>query len=55
MNYISRHMEQEFGIPWMEYNFFGPTKQLNLIRKIASFFDETIQEKLKLLLLNILL
>ena len=25
MNYIARHMEQEFNVPWMEYNFFGPT------------------------------
>ncbi len=45
MNYISRHMEQEFGIPWMEYNFFGPSKTTASIRKIASFFDESIQEK----------
>ena len=45
MNYISRHMEQEFGIPWMEYNFFGPSKTTDSIRKIASFFDESIQEK----------
>ena len=26
MNYITRHMEEKFGIPWVEYNFFGPTK-----------------------------
>ncbi len=26
MNYISRHMEEKYGIPYMEYNFFGPTK-----------------------------
>ncbi len=26
MNYICRHMEEKYGIPWMEYNFFGPTK-----------------------------
>ncbi len=25
MNYISRHMEEKYGVPWMEYNFFGPT------------------------------
>jgi nitrogenase molybdenum-iron protein alpha chain len=25
MNYISRHMEEKYGIPWVEYNFFGPT------------------------------
>ncbi len=26
MNYISRHIEEKYGIPWLEYNFFGPTK-----------------------------
>jgi nitrogenase molybdenum-iron protein alpha chain len=26
MNYISRHMEEKYGIPYLEYNFFGPTK-----------------------------
>ena len=26
MNYICRHMEEKYGIPWVEYNFFGPTK-----------------------------
>jgi len=45
MNYISRHMEKEYGIPWMEYNFFGPTRTDESLRKIASFFDESIQEK----------
>lgn len=45
MNYISRHMEEKYGIPWMEYNFFGPTKIEESMRKIAAFFDETIQAK----------
>ncbi len=45
MNYISRHMEEKYGIPWMEYNFFGPTKCDESLRKIAAFFDETIQAK----------
>jgi nitrogenase molybdenum-iron protein alpha chain len=45
MNYISRHMEKEYGIPWMEYNFFGPSRTDESLRKIASFFDESIQAK----------
>jgi nitrogenase molybdenum-iron protein alpha chain len=45
MNYISRHMEKEFGIPWVEYNFFGPSQTIKSLRKIASFFDESIQAK----------
>ncbi|MCG5530525.1 nitrogenase molybdenum-iron protein alpha chain [Halorhodospira halochloris] len=43
MNYISEFMEEKFGIPYMEYNFFGPTKIDQSIRDIAARFDETIQ------------
>jgi nitrogenase molybdenum-iron protein alpha chain len=48
MNYISRHMEEKYGIPWMEYNFFGPTKIAESLRKIAAFFDDSIKEKAEL-------
>ena len=44
MNYISRHMEEKYGIPWLEYNFFGPTKIAESLRKIASFFDDKIKQ-----------
>ena len=44
MNYISRHMEEKYGTPWVEYNFFGPSKIAESLRKIASHFDETIKE-----------
>ena len=44
MNYISRHMEEKYGIPWVEYNFFGPTKIAESLRKIAAFFDDKIRE-----------
>ena len=44
MNYICRHMEETYGIPWMEYNLFGPTQIAKSLRKIAAQFDETIQE-----------
>ncbi len=43
MNYISRHMEKEFGIPWVEYNFFGPSKTVESLRAIAAFFDDKIK------------
>lgn len=45
MNYISRHMEEKYGIPWMEYNFFGPTKTIESLRAIAAKFDASIQAK----------
>lgn len=43
MNYICRHMEEKYGIPWLEYNFFGPTQIAKSLRAIAAQFDETIQ------------
>jgi nitrogenase molybdenum-iron protein alpha chain len=43
MNYIARHMEEKYNIPWVEYNFFGPTKIVDSLRRIAAQFDETIQ------------
>jgi len=45
MNYIARHMEEAYGIPWMEYNFFGPTKIEASIRAIAARFDDSIRKK----------
>jgi len=43
MNYIARHVEEKYGVPWMEYNFFGPTKIAESLRKIAALFDDTIK------------
>ncbi|MCF8479308.1 MAG: nitrogenase molybdenum-iron protein alpha chain [Rhodospirillum sp.] len=45
MNYICRHMEEKYHIPWIEYNFFGPSQIEKSIRTIAKQFDETIQAK----------
>ncbi|WP_347988550.1 nitrogenase molybdenum-iron protein alpha chain [Methylomonas sp. AM2-LC] len=44
MNYIARHMEEKYHIPWIEYNFFGPTKIAESLRRIASHFDDSIKE-----------
>lgn len=44
MNYISRHMEEKYGLPWLEFNFFGPTKIKESLRKIADQFDDQIIE-----------
>ena len=38
MNYICRHMEEKYGIPWMEYNFFGPSQIAMSLRKIAKHY-----------------
>jgi nitrogenase molybdenum-iron protein alpha chain len=50
MNYICRHMEDTYGIPWEEYNFFGPTKIYASIRAIAAHFDDTIKENAEALI-----
>ena len=44
MNYICRTHGRELRHPWMEFNFFGPTKTFDSIRKIAAKFDEKIQK-----------
>lgn len=43
MNYMCKVMEEKFGIPWHEFNFFGPTKIRESLRSIGALFDETIK------------
>jgi nitrogenase molybdenum-iron protein alpha chain len=47
MNYMCKVMEEKFGIPWVELNFFGPTKIKESLRKLAAMFDDTIKEKVE--------
>jgi nitrogenase molybdenum-iron protein alpha chain len=47
MNYMARVLEEKHGIPWIELNFFGPTKIRNSLRKLAERFDDTIKEKVE--------
>ena len=44
MNYISRHMEEKYGVPWLEFNFFGPSRIAMSLRMIAEHFDDKIKE-----------
>ena len=44
MNYMCKVMEEKWGIPWLEYNFFGPTKIAESLRAIAARFDDKIKE-----------
>lgn len=50
MNYIARYLEEKFQVPWMEFNFFGPTQIFKSMRKIASNFDDYIKEKTEYLI-----
>lgn len=43
MNYMCKVMEEKYGIPWLEFNFFGPTKIKESLRAIAERFDDTIK------------
>ncbi|MBI3599710.1 MAG: nitrogenase molybdenum-iron protein alpha chain [Nitrospinae bacterium] len=45
MNYICRHMEEKYGIPWCEVNFFGSSKIKASLRKLSEYFDDSIKEK----------
>ena len=47
MNYMCKVMEEKWGIPWLEYNFFGPTKIEESLRAIGEQFDETIQKNVE--------
>ena len=47
MNYMSRVMEEKHGIPWIELNFFGPTKIRESLRKLADRFDDRIRENVE--------
>src|SRR5512143_648458 len=47
MNYMCKVMEEKYGIPWIELNFFGPTKIRQSLRKLAELFDDTIKEKVE--------
>ncbi|MGD0836272.1 MAG: nitrogenase molybdenum-iron protein alpha chain [Polyangia bacterium] len=47
MNYMARVMEENYKIPWLELNFFGPTKIKSSLRKLAERFDDTIKDKVE--------
>ncbi len=47
MNYMCKVMEEKWGIPWLEYNFFGPTKIEESLRAIGECFDEKIKKNVE--------
>jgi nitrogenase molybdenum-iron protein alpha chain len=47
MNYMARVMEEKYGIPWIELNFFGPTKIRQSLRKLAERFDDRIKDNVE--------
>jgi nitrogenase molybdenum-iron protein alpha chain len=47
MNYMCKVMEEKYGIPWIELNFFGPTKIRNSLRQLAELFDDHIKAKVE--------
>ena len=47
MNYMCKVMEEKYGIPWIELNFFGPTKIRESLRKLAERFDDRIKENVE--------
>jgi nitrogenase molybdenum-iron protein alpha chain len=47
MNYMCKVMEEKYGIPWVELNFFGPTKIRESLRQLAELFDDHIKAKVE--------
>ena len=47
MNYMCKVMEEKYGIPYMELNFFGPTKIASSLRKLGEYFGPEIAEKVE--------
>jgi len=47
MNYMCKVMEEKWNIPWLEYNFFGPTKIEESLRAIAERFDDKIKKNVE--------
>jgi nitrogenase molybdenum-iron protein alpha chain len=47
MNYMARVMEEKYKIPWIELNFFGPTKIKASLRLLAERFDDNIKQKVE--------
>ena len=45
MNYMCKVMEEKYGIPWMELNFFGPAKIAASLRKLGEYFGEEIRQR----------
>jgi nitrogenase molybdenum-iron protein alpha chain len=47
MNYMCKVMEEKWNIPWLEYNFFGPTKIEESLRAIGERFDDKIRKNVE--------
>jgi nitrogenase molybdenum-iron protein alpha chain len=47
MNYMCKVMEEKWNIPWLEYNFFGPTKIEESLRAIGALFDDKIRKNVE--------
>ncbi|HEY3421979.1 MAG TPA: nitrogenase iron-molybdenum cofactor biosynthesis protein NifE [Methanocellaceae archaeon] len=51
MHYVAMSMEQTYGIPYMDVNFFGAENTAETLRKIAGFFgDEAMKQKTEALI-----
>ncbi len=51
MHYVAMAMEQTYGIPYMDVNFFGAENTAESLRKIAGFFgDEEIKRRAEALI-----
>jgi len=47
MNYMAKVMEEKYSIPWLELNFFGPTKIRQSLLKLGEHFGGPIKENVE--------
>jgi nitrogenase molybdenum-cofactor synthesis protein NifE len=45
MHYVALQMEQTYGIPYMDVNFFGAGNTGETLRKIAAFFGDEVMKR----------
>ncbi|MDI6898104.1 MAG: nitrogenase iron-molybdenum cofactor biosynthesis protein NifE [Methanocella conradii] len=50
MHYVARRMEEAFGIPYIDVNFFGADNTAESLRKIAEFYGEDAKNRAEALI-----
>ena len=45
--YLAKLMEERFGIPYLEVNFFGVENCCEFLFKIGEFFDVSVEDKVE--------
>ncbi len=47
MQYLAKHLEKKYGVPYYEANFIGASNVFESLRGIANYFDDRIKENVE--------